>query len=113
MPGFGGTDFMFIVVPVFIFGIFILVIGTMFANGIKYAKDKSKPVIPVEAKIVSKRTKVWGEHSHTSYYVTFELINGERMELKVDDSKYGFLVEGDIGVLSFQGEIFVSFERKI
>lgn len=35
------------------------------------------------------------------------------MELKVDDSKYGFLVEGDIGVLSFQGEIFVSFERKI
>lgn len=110
---FGGMDFMFVIVPIFILGIFMLIIGTAFANGIKYAKDKKKPIIPVEAKIVTKRTEVWGDHSNTSYYVTFELLNAERMELKVHDNQYGFLVEGDKGILSFQGDIFVSFERKI
>ena len=34
------------------------------------------------------------------------------MEFKVKDNEYGYLVEGDEGTLTFQGSIFVSFQRK-
>ena len=106
-------DFMFVIVPFLVIVIFIFVICTMFANGITHAKDKKKPLIPVEAKIVSKRSQVTGmDHNFTQYYVTFQLINGERMEFKVKDNEYGYLVEGDEGTLTFQGSIFVSFQRK-
>lgn len=113
MSMYGEMDFMFQIVPIFIFVIAAILIGTIFINGIKHAEDKRKPIIPVEATVIAKRTKVWGDNSTTYYYVTFELLNGERMELKVPGDKYGFLVEGDKGILSFQGEIFVNFERKI
>lgn len=106
-------DLMFIIVPFLVVGIFIFAICTTFANGITHAKDKKKPLIPVEAKIVSRRTQLTGmDHNFTQYYVTFELINGERMEFKVKSDEYGYLVEGDEGTLTFQGAIFVSFQRK-
>ena len=47
----------------------------------------------------------------TSYYVTFQVESGDRMELEVDGSDYGMLVEGDIGKLSFQGTRYLGFER--
>lgn len=50
--------------------------------------------------------------SSTSYYVTFEVQSGDRMELKVPRSEFGLLVEGDEGVLSFQGTRYLGFERK-
>lgn len=84
--------------------------------------------LTVPAKIVVKRTKVsqhqqpnagdaTGAHgftvmSSTSYYVTFELENGERMELSVKGPEYGMLAEGDIGALSYQGTRYLGFERK-
>ena len=50
--------------------------------------------------------------SSTSYYVTFELENGGRMELSVKGSEYGMLVEGDTGALSYQGTRYLGFERR-
>ena len=54
--------------------------------------------------------------SHTStsthYYVTFQVESGDRFELGVNGSDYGMLVEGDEGMLTFQGTRFLSFERK-
>ena len=47
----------------------------------------------------------------TSYYVTFEVDSGDRMELCVSGEEYGMLVEGDCGKLSFQGTRYLSFER--
>ena len=41
-------------------------------------------------------------HTFTTYYVTFQVESGDRMELTVSGSDYGMLVEGDIGKLSFQ-----------
>lgn len=104
-------ELMFTVIPVMVICVFIFVIGSMVVAGIKYAGNKTLPVVPAHAKIVSKRTKVWGDHSRTSYYATFELENGQRMELSIPDEKIGYLVEGDEGTLSFQGEIYVGFER--
>lgn len=45
----GGVDFMFILVPIFLIGIFVFVISTIFANDVKHSKDKSKAIILEEA----------------------------------------------------------------
>ena len=47
----------------------------------------------------------------TSYYVTFQVESGDRMEFEVDGSDYGLLMQGDIGKLSFQGTRYLGFER--
>lgn len=95
-----------------IFGaVFLLIAGTILYSIISRAKDRSKPVIPVRAKVVEKRTDVHGhDHSWTTYYATFELENGTRMELELPDNKAGFIIKGDEGILSFQGKLFVSFQ---
>ena len=43
--------------------------------------------------------------------MTFEVESGDRMELHVDGSEYGMLVEGDYGMLSFQGTRYLGFVR--
>lgn len=108
---FGGFGIMFTIVPMMIFCIFMFVFGTIIYRGIHTAKDKTKPVIPTRAKVISKRVHIWGEHSYTNYYATFEFENGERMEFSIPHNQAGYLVEGDSGILSFQGSLFVKFER--
>ena len=49
--------------------------------------------------------------SSTSYYVTFQVESGDRMELCVDGTEYGMLAEGDCGKLTFQGTRYLGFER--
>ena len=80
-----------------------------------------------DAKVVSKRMQV-GErgsrrmrtngmmedgysYSYSDYFVTFEFESGDRLELPVDGSDYGVLVEGDTGRLSFQGTRYLGFQR--
>ena len=46
----------------------------------------------------------------TTYDVTFEFITGQRMEFRVPSNQYGYMIEGDEGLLQFQGHLFVSFE---
>ena len=41
----------------------------------------------------------------------FQVESGDRMELTVSGSDYGYLVEGDHGKLTFQGTRFLGFER--
>ena len=65
------------------------------------------------AVVVAKRMQMTGgEHASTNYYTTFELPNGERMELAVSGWQYGQLAEGDSGVLARRGSHLVSFERR-
>ena len=47
----------------------------------------------------------------TSYYATFQVESGDRMELEVSGPEYGQLVEGDRGKLSFQGTRYLGFNR--
>ena len=49
--------------------------------------------------------------SSTSYYVTFQVDSGDRMELYVSGSEYGVLAEGDKGQLTFQGTRYLTFDR--
>lgn len=114
---FGITDFigsiMMTFIPIIVFGGFIFVAFSIIKER-RY--NNSQPKIPVEAKVIAKRTNVSGGHNNhrasTSYFVTFEFINGERLELSIPGREFGFLVEGDRGILTFQGRRYISFERK-
>lgn len=104
----------------FITIIFALVIGTiifMLGNALREffqtKKEKRNPIIPVPATVVTKRTSVSGnEHTFTRYYITFQFTNGERLELEVPSKHMGMIVEGDQGILSLQGKLFVDFSNQ-
>ena len=89
----------------------------------QWNKNNYSPRLTVEAVVVAKRTNVThhhhggvNEHHHyhtsTSYYVTFQVQSGDRMELHMSGQEYGMLVEGDHGLLSFQGTRYLGFERQ-
>ena len=118
-------DFMFSVFRVLFTMVFLLVFGTIVYTIFKSIKQEHKnnqsPRLTVEAKVVTKRTsyrKSGGRDNHmspgyTTYYVTFEVKSGDRMELSVQGHEYGMLVEGDFGELSFQGTRYLGFERRV
>ena len=75
----------------------------------------------MEAQAVAKRLSVshhagtdhTAGHSSTSYYVTFQVESGDRMELNLSGQEYGLLAEGDRGKLTFQGTRYLGFEREL
>ena len=105
-----------------IFIMFFLVIGmfifTIIRNIGEWVNNNNSPRLSVPAAIVTKRRTTHhhhsnGHHHHShTYHITFEVQSGDRMELKVPRSEFGLLVEGDEGVLSFQGTRYLGFERK-
>lgn len=120
--GFGSPfdSFMFNIMPIMGFAIFatvfILFAVFIIRNIRTYYNNSSSPKVTVPARVISKRTHVWGGSgdmaSSTSYYATFELENGERLELPVGGSFYGLHAEGDTGMLTHQGTRFYGFERE-
>lgn len=96
-----------------VIAVFVMVFAQMIGT---WHKNNNSPRLTVAAQVVAKRSHV--SHSHgdglggyTSYYVTFQVESGDRMELHVEDSEYGMLAEGDYGLLSFQGTRYLGFER--
>ena len=126
--GFDGFGFGFNLFGVMFSLTFFLVFGMFIAVAIRgisqWNKNNHSPRLTVEATVVSKRTNVSHSHHHhgaghgvhhsssTSYYVTFQVESGDRMELHVAGHEFGLLVEGDRGKLSFQGTRYLGFERK-
>ena len=117
--GFGMFQIMFSLV-------FFLVIGTFIVIAVKgireWNKNNHSPRLTVPATIVAKRTNVSHHHHHggtgmhhtthsTTYYVTFQVESGDRMELHVAGHEFGMLIEGDRGNLTFQGTRYLGFER--
>ena len=115
-------DLFDIVFPLMFFLAFGMIFVT-FIRGIKeWNYNNQQPVLTVIARVVTKRTNI-SRHNHhhnnhihtstsTSYYVTFEVESGDRIEFYVPGKEYGLLVEGDLGKLTFQGTRFISFERE-
>ena len=101
--------------PFMFIGVFCLVMFIFISTFVKGAKqnkiNRNSPALDVQAKVVAKRMAVRGDHSHTYYYVTFEVPSGDRMELRVQGTDYGMMVEGDKGTLRFRGTEFLSFTR--
>ena len=109
--GFGLFGVMFAVVFLLVISVFIVV----FVKGIsQWNKNNHSPRLTVPATVVSKRADIsHGYHTSTStsYYVTFQVESGDRMELHMSGSEYGLLIEGDRGNLTFQGTRYLGFER--
>ena len=122
--GFALMDRLF---PLMFLVVFIFIISTIVGSLVSGAKRKHKndqsPRLTAEAKVVSKRMQV-GENRHrhgnddmmhsynySKYFVTFEFESGDRVEMPVDGSEYGLLVEGDTGKLTFQGTRYLGFSR--
>ena len=110
---FGLFDFLF---PLLFLGMFGLVFGLIISTLLKSRKQERKndasPRLSSDATVVTKRTHVWGDHSRTDYYATFQFESGDRLELKIPRDRFGYLVEGDKGKLHFQGTRFLDFERQ-
>lgn len=129
----GGFEVMFFIMFFLVVGIIIVTIVTQSVRGIRqWNTNNQSPRLTVEADVVAKRTEVSYHHHHynhapggaaggsvaggnttasTSYYVTFQVESGDRMELHVSGSEYGMLAEGDHGRLSFQGTRYFGFQR--
>lgn len=109
---------MFTITFLMVMGVFVVTFVKMFSQ---WNKNNHSPRLTVPATIVAKRTNVSrhrggvnGTHHHhtsTTYYVTFQVSSGDRMELQVAGHEYGLLIEGDQGNLSFQGTRFLGFAR--
>ena len=121
MIGFGLFEVMFFLVFALVIGVFLFGL----VRGIsQWNKNNNAPRLTVEATVVAKRADVshrhhsggpdhmGHSHSSTSYYVTFQVASGDRMELHMTGQQYGMLIEGDRGDLSFQGTRYLGFVRK-
>lgn len=103
-----------ILFPIIFLTIFGIIIYTIIKGIGQWSSNNKQPVISVVANVVAKRNHTSGGRnsgSSTSYYVTFEVESGDRMELKVPATEFGMIAEGDIGKLTFQGTRYLSFER--
>ena len=126
--GFSGFDTSFNIMGIFVTLMFVVVFGLFIVIAVKgisqWNKNNHSPRLTVPATIVSKRTNVSHHHHHnhggtgmhhtthsTTYYVTFQVDSGDRMELCVAGHEFGMLIEGDRGMLTFQGTRYLGFER--
>ena len=115
-PGFGVT---FSIMQVIMLLVFVLVLGSIIVTLIRgvgeWNKNNQSPKLTVPATVVAKRSDVdrgiETMHTFTSYYVTFQVESGDRMEFEVSDMEYGMLAEGDSGELTFQGTRYLNFQR--
>ena len=129
MIGFGGDpgfDVTFSIMQIIMLLVFVLVLGSIIVTLIRgvgeWNKNNQSPKLSVPAKVVSRRTAVSHHHHHqgngmhhthtaTSYYATFQVESGDRIEFLVSGTEYGMLAEGDSGELTFQGTRYLNFQR--
>ena len=122
MIGFGGNSgfgVTFSIMQVIMLLVFVLVLGSIIVTLIRgvgeWNKNNQSPKLTVPVTVVAKRSDVHREietmHTFTSYYVTFQVESGDRMEFEISDMEYGMLAEGDRGMLTFQGTRYLNFQR--
>lgn len=113
--GFDILSVMFTVTFVLVLAVFVVAL----VRGIgQWSKNNHSPRLTVAAVVVGKRTNAVRHHSgtgvghtNTTYYATFQVESGDRMELMMNGWEYGMLCEGDRGRLTFQGTRYLGFER--
>lgn len=115
-PGFGGPPPLFIMMASIVGVVIVSVFGMILYRVLStWTRNNASPVLTREAKVIGKRSQVRGgggdSSVRTSYFITFELENGERVELPASGSQFGILVESDRGMLTWQGTRFKGFDR--
>ena len=108
-----------ILIPIAVFAVFGVVLFRMISE---WNRNSHSPRLTVPAVVVGKRNhtsrdvhcrtcEVQSSEVSTTYYATFQFESGDRLELAVPYSQAGYLIEGDRGMLTFQGTRFLGFER--
>ena len=119
---------LFGIFPLLFLAVFILIASIIVKGVAQWSRNNNSPRLTVACVIVDKRTEttmqqmpvagdasgVHGFHTttDTTYYVTFQVESGDRIELRVSGREYGQLAEGDQGKMTFQGTRYLGFERK-
>lgn len=116
MIGFMGFEMFNVMFTVIFLIIVVTAVVFLVRSLLQWNKNNHSPRLTVAATVVARRQHVSrrGGHTHhttTSYYVTFQVESGDRMEFHVSPSEYGMLVENDRGRLTFQGTRYLSFQR--
>lgn len=118
--GFSSFEMLNAWIPILFGVVFVGIAGiiayVIISNLRTWSANNATTLLTLHSTIVTKRTQVRGggnSRASTYYYVTFELDNGERIELMVGGSEYGALVERDQGMLTYQGTRFKHFERDL
>jgi hypothetical protein len=118
-PFFAGAGILFLLIPLFIGLVFVVVLGAFAVAFIRamtrWSRNNAAPLETVPAVVVTKRGQVIGgsgdSSASTSYFATFEIRGGERLEFGLSGQDYGQLVENDRGRLTHQGTRYKGFTR--
>ncbi|GAA3639886.1 hypothetical protein GCM10022223_68820 [Kineosporia mesophila] len=106
--------FAFAGVIALVFLAFVVAIGRATIQGMQQRRrDNAAPVLTVPGTVVAKRQdhRRSNEHSHTDYFVTFEIQGHDRIEFPVEGNQWGTLLEGDRGQVTYQGTRYQGFSR--
>ena len=117
---YAGFDMLFsILFPILFLVVLGMILYTIIGNIRTWNKNNHSPRLTVPATVVAKRTEVSRHHTDntmahtfTTYYVTFQVESGDRIELLGSGTEYGMLAEGDSGELTFQGTRYLNFRRE-
>ncbi len=88
-----------------------LMLVARLTSRVKVEGEGTRDVFSVEAKVLGKRQALTEEAKAMRYFVTFQKMDGNRVELPVPGEDYGLLAEGDEGILVVQGEDYMVFHR--
>lgn len=121
LDSFWMFDFVGTVMPIFIIVIVAILLLSVGKSILQWNNNNRQPLLTVDSCIVSKRIEVKQHnnqqndqvtsYTRTSYYITFEVGSGDRIEFTVDGDEYGLCAEGDQGQLTFQGTRYMGFHR--
>ena len=119
-----GFDFFGILFAIMFVAVAAMIIATAVKSLSQWHTNNNSPRLTVPASVVAKRAQVGSSvhhnaatltsstHYNTRYFATFQFESGDRLELPVAATEYGLLVEGDHGLLSFQGTRYLGFQRQ-
>lgn len=115
-PGFGGAPAFIPMIAVIVIVAVVVIVLVKGVQGLfTWSSNNAAEILNKPSEIVTKRTEVWGgsgnSSTSTSYYITFEFEDCSRQEFEVKAKKFGMLVEGDIGILTYQGTRFIDYAR--
>lgn len=117
-----------IVLPIFFILITVVILGMLVYLTLKGMQEKkandAAPIVTVDAKVKAKRIAVhhsahqqsvngvplMAKSHHATYYTTFALEDGRRLELQISEGQFQQLTEGERGKLTYQRKRFHRFE---
>lgn len=112
----------------FIIGLSVAVLLLfIFVPLISWIRNRMLPVRSTEAVVVSKNMVQGHQYYRSnrqanrpggypvttppSCYAAFQLDDGKRLEFHIPDDDFGIIVEGDRGILVYQGSLYRGFNR--